>query len=278
MSETLVSICCLTYNHEQYIRECIEGFLIQKTDFLFEIIIHDDASTDNTSSIIREYEARYPEIIKPIYQSENQWSKGISPSLNFVWPRARGKYIALCEGDDYWIDKYKLSKQVDFIEKNPEFGMTYSMAYIFENGKLTSKKTGANIIGSNLFLRNTIPTLTVMFRKELLIDYLKFINPADKDWTIGDYPLWLWIKCNSKIHFQPEITSVYRILRNSLSNKGSRLDFSLKSYEISKFFLEKFDVNNKRKILKNRRLFLLLLSFKHEPKRTLNFLRFYFSR
>ena len=87
---------------------------MQKTDFPFEILIHDDASTDGTADIIREYEAKYPDIIKPIYQTENQYSKGIKVSQVYQFPRAKGKYIALCEGDDYWTDPYKLQKQVDF--------------------------------------------------------------------------------------------------------------------------------------------------------------------
>ena len=103
--EPLVSICCLTYNHAPYIRDAIEGFLMQKTNFPVEILIHDDASTDGTADIIREYETRYPDIIKPIYQTENQYSKGVKISREYQFSRARGKYIALCEGDDYWTDK-----------------------------------------------------------------------------------------------------------------------------------------------------------------------------
>ena len=101
-----ISICCLTYNHEPYIEQCLEGFLMQKVDFPIEILIHDDASTDKTAEIIRKYESKYPEIIKPVYQSENQYSKGISVSRVYQFPRAQGKYIALCEGDDYWTDPF----------------------------------------------------------------------------------------------------------------------------------------------------------------------------
>lgn len=111
MKEPLVSICCITYNHAPYIRQCLEGFLIQKTTFPFEILIHDDASTDGTADIIREYEARYPHLIKPIYQVENQYSKGTKISSTYNYPRAKGKYIALCEGDDYWTDPLKLQNK-----------------------------------------------------------------------------------------------------------------------------------------------------------------------
>lgn len=119
----IVSISCITYNHAPYIRQCLDGFLMQKTSFPIEILIHDDASTDGTQDIIREYEVRYPEIIKPIYQKENQYSKGVKVSLKYNYPRAKGKYIALCEGDDYWTDPLKLQKQVDFLESHPDYVM-----------------------------------------------------------------------------------------------------------------------------------------------------------
>lgn len=122
-NEILVSISCITYNHAPYIRECLDGFMMQKTNFAFEVLIHDDASTDGTADIIREYEAKYPSIIKPIYEEENQWVKGRRGSAVFNFPRAKGKYIAMCEGDDYWTDPLKLQKQVDFLEANPEYVM-----------------------------------------------------------------------------------------------------------------------------------------------------------
>src|SRR6056297_583375 len=106
-SNPIVSISCITYNHEPYIEDALEGFLLQETDFPFEILIHDDASTDHTADIIREYESTFPTLIKPIYQSENQYSQGNRPGIINI-KRAKGEYIALCEGDDYWTDPFKL--------------------------------------------------------------------------------------------------------------------------------------------------------------------------
>ena len=106
----LVSIACITYNHENYIRDAIEGFLMQKTTFPVEIIIHDDASADNTAQIVKEYTDKNSDLFIPIFQTENQYSQGNKPLANFVFPRAKGKYIAICEGDDYWTDPYKLQK------------------------------------------------------------------------------------------------------------------------------------------------------------------------
>ncbi len=122
----LVSVCCLAYNHEPFIRQALDGFIMQKTPFPFEAIIHDDASTDGTAEIIREYAEKYPEIIRPIYQTENQFSRtGDYPHVAFVYPIARGKYIALCDGDDYWTDPLKLQKQVAFMERHPDCAMCY---------------------------------------------------------------------------------------------------------------------------------------------------------
>lgn len=123
MSEQImVSIICNAYNHEKYIGEALDSFLMQETSFPFEVLVHDDASTDGTADIIREYEKKHGDIIKPYYQTENQYSKGI-PIRTFQLPRARGKYIAFCEGDDYWLDPLKLQKQVDALEAHPEVDM-----------------------------------------------------------------------------------------------------------------------------------------------------------
>ena len=121
MEEIAVSVFCRAYNHEKYIRRCLDGFIMQKTNFKFEVLINDDASTDHTAEIIKEYEERYPDIIRPVYQSENQYSKGVKITNAFLLPKARGKYVATCEGDDYWIDEKKLQKQYDFLETHPEY-------------------------------------------------------------------------------------------------------------------------------------------------------------
>lgn len=119
----MVSIMCITYNHEPYIRQCLEGFVMQKTNFRFEAIVHDDASTDGTAAIIREYAEKYPDIIKPIYETENQYSKHDGSLRRIMDEACKGKYIALCEGDDYWTDPQKLQIQVDFMENHQIFSM-----------------------------------------------------------------------------------------------------------------------------------------------------------
>ena len=122
-----VSICCATYNHEHYIKEALDGMLMQKSDFPFEIIVHDDASTDGTVNIIKEYMNKFPSIIKPIFQTENQWSKG-NRIMPIAFKYAKGSYIALCEGDDYWTDESKLQIQIDEMKKYPECEISFHYA------------------------------------------------------------------------------------------------------------------------------------------------------
>ena len=141
MSLPLVSISCITFNHAPYLRKCLDAFMMQQTNFSFEVVIHDDASTDGTQDIIREYQEKHPGVFFPLFQQENQYSKGVrSMMAKYNFPRSRGKYIALCEGDDYWTDPNKLQKQVDFLESNPEVVLTGHDALIInQKGELVSR-------------------------------------------------------------------------------------------------------------------------------------------
>jgi len=246
----LVSIKCLTYNHEKYISQALDGFLMQKTDFPFEIVVHDDASTDKTAEIIREYEKKYPNIIKPIYELENQYSKpGISIN-DIILPYLRGKYIAICEGDDYWIDENKLQMQVDFLENNPEYGMCYTKARQYNQKEMFfyKKSFGSGFVGFEDLLKNgnRIPTLTTVYRKDLLDRYQKEIQPNNKGWLMGDYPMWLYFSHESKIKFMELVTSVYRVLENSASHSvdvEKQFDFKKNVYEIRRFFSDLYSVD-----------------------------------
>lgn len=128
--DCIVSVVCATYNHENYIEQAIKSFLSQKTSFPFEIIIHDDASTDGTQDIIKKYQKKYPELIHPIFQTENQYSKGNFKPLFYAAGYARGQYIALCEGDDFWIDNEKLQIQIDCMLENPDVDFSFHSAWI----------------------------------------------------------------------------------------------------------------------------------------------------
>jgi glycosyltransferase involved in cell wall biosynthesis len=229
MSERpLVSICCLTFNHEKYIRDAIEGFLMQKTSFPIEIIIHDDASTDNTASIIREYEEKYPDIVKPIYQKENQWSKGIKPSPNYVWPKAQGKYIALCEGDDYWTDSHKLQKQVNFLEAHPECVLCHhwqTYAHPKEDGSFAEEPAPTQNQGylpqevadvSDVFANRLRVKTRTNFFKNVIKKYPNWLNQV----AFGDVPLSMILGEYGKFGFIDEPMSVYRQTGKGVSSDG----------------------------------------------------------
>ena len=130
-----VSVLCLTYNQENYIADALNSFVQQKTTFKYEILVNDDCSTDRTTDIVREYALKYPDIIKPIFHEENQYSKGVSPIRDILIPGANGKYIAICEGDDYWIDEYKLQSQYDYMEEHPECSLCVHNAYLVDDDK-----------------------------------------------------------------------------------------------------------------------------------------------
>ncbi|SFC09814.1 Glycosyltransferase involved in cell wall bisynthesis [Alkalibacterium subtropicum] len=213
MSEVLVSIVCNAYNHEAYIAQAIESFLKQKTNFNFEILINDDASTDNTAEIIRAYESQSPDIINAMYQTENQHSKGVR-ICGINESRAVGKYIALCEGDDYWTDPYKLQKQVDFLENNEDVSLCVHGATIIEGrtDKPLYKVRPADrskyfstedIIfgGGGLF-----PTNSMVYRREDSVVRPAFYYSS----FVGDYPLTIFLSLVGKVYYLDEIMSTYR--------------------------------------------------------------------
>ncbi|SEO86999.1 Glycosyltransferase involved in cell wall bisynthesis [Flavobacterium sp. CF108] len=211
-TQPLVSIICTTFNHESFIGETLNGFLIQKTTFPFEIIVHDDASTDNTASVINDFASKYSLIIKPILQKENQYSKKeVNIWSDFTFPKAQGKYIALCEGDDYWIDELKLQKQVDFLENNSEYVITWTDFYTKKEAELIPNDFNSTlpvvytIDFNTLFKPYCTYTLTSVFKKDAVdpLDYKKF--QYSKDNTL--YALAL---CNGKGAFLNFQGAVYR--------------------------------------------------------------------
>ena len=187
MDNIRVSIICNTYNHEKYIESALKGFIMQKTNFPFEVLVHDDASTDKTADIIRLYENQYPDIIKPIYQNENQFSQGIYATDTFQMPRAKGDYIAFCEGDDCWIDENKLQKQFDLMESHPETGICAHAANNEQNGEYVGKTMPYNEDTSfsveNVIINDGdfVPTASLFVRKSVFYDGYTFrsIIPCD---------------------------------------------------------------------------------------------------
>lgn len=204
----LVTIVCLTYNHVKFIEEALNGFLMQKTDFPFEIVVHDDASTDGTISILNDYRSRYPRLFKICVQKENQYQKGIGP-LGFAFPLAKGKYIAFCEGDDYWVDEKKILKQANFLESNPNVSLVYTDSIPFsENHYLGRVFDGARVDLTCDELKRApgIFTLTTCFRNVL-------DNPIELNYAaFGDKFIWSRLgKFGSGKYMQDILPSFYRV-------------------------------------------------------------------
>lgn len=233
----IVSVSCITYNHAKYIRQCLDGMLMQKTDFRYEILIHDDASTDGTDDIIREYETKYPDIIKPIYETENQYSKGIRISATYNYPRAKGKYIALCEGDDFWTDSRKLDRQVRFMEENTSCMLSAHSAYLIDaesNKQLAIKQLGNKVKFYDIkdcisgFGRE-VCTNTLMFRRCIIHNTPQFYETAPN----GDYIIPIIASLHGDIAYLPYLMAAHRLLSSSSVTKSWLDHYSLReSYNI----------------------------------------------
>ena len=229
MNEVMVSICCLAYNHENYIRKTLEGFVNQKTNFKYEILIHDDASTDKTTEIIKEYEKKYPDLIKPIYQTENQYSKGIRITCALQFPRVTGKYVAMCEGDDFWTDMNKLQLQVEAMEANPNCTFcAHTVEMIKEDGTDMGKaypleEVSDGILKAESFmeiLANKLPypfqTSSYFFRSEYLKEIVENMPRFMKMAKVLDMPLLLFYISKGDLYYINKRMSCYRV-----QSKGS---------------------------------------------------------
>ena len=266
----LVSILCATYNQKDYIAQTIEGFLLQKVNFPIEIIIHDDASTDGTADIVRKYEAKHPDLIKGVYQTENQYSKRVAIWDNFIYPKAQGKYYAECEGDDYWTDPNKLQRQVDFLENHPDYIFSHTSFQYYDqtNGTFLEDKSakknleiqqtepdkiGLYILDSNQYRIQTVTTLYRSNLHSMITDHFA----TSKYFLMGDTQVFFFASQFGKIHYDPTPTAVYRLTPNSACHRGernkARLRFDL-SCEEMRVYLSKY-ISDAKTICKFRHAF-----------------------
>lgn len=219
----MVSIRCIAFNQVQYISDALDSFLLQRTDFPFEIVVHDDASTDGTAEIIRKYEKKYPKIIKAIYEKENQYSKHDGSLDRIMSSACRGKFVAICEGDDYWIDPLKLQKQVDYLESHPNCGLVRTdINRLFQKTGIVEEKFFSNKMKSPVndsfedyiwYAWFTAPC-TWMYRNNC---QKLPLNDARK-YHIGALQRLLFFASQSDVHFMNEVSAVYRVLDNSASH------------------------------------------------------------
>lgn len=273
-----VCVRCMTYNQSKYIEDAMNGFTIQQTDFPFVCCIVDDASTNGEQLVIKNYLKKYFDFTDTsvsysqstdyasiifaqhkvnincyfavLFLKENLYSKNMGyKKMEYisVW-RDKCKYEAICEGDDYWIDPLKLQKQVVILENNSKVGLVYTSAKQYNENL---KKYSSSIIGKRLlskqalYISNEIPTLTVMYRKDLMDLYFKEI--CIPNLLMGDYPMWLYFNEKSKLYFLDETTSVYRVLANSASHSKSvqkTFKFEECAFRIRKYFIDKYHREN----------------------------------
>jgi glycosyltransferase involved in cell wall biosynthesis len=225
----VVSIFSITYNHVNFIRDAIEGFLMQETTFPVEIFIHDDASTDGTAEIVKEYADKYPWLFRTLLQTENQWSKGIANSLFFrLMQEQSGEFIALCEGDDYWTDERKLQKQVTFLWNNPEFvACGHGARYLNSAGEFIGEAPPKNYQRdySNEELIKVhcwIATNSLLFRK------IKFVTDEFATALHGDNVLTSMLGHHGRFKYLPEVKPfAYRLHPGGVHSALSRRDVSV---------------------------------------------------
>ncbi len=258
-----VSVVCLAYNHGKYIKRALDGFVSQKTSFSYEVIVHDDASYDDTQSIVLEYAERYPEIIKPVLQKENQYSQKNPIHKNFTAPIVRGKYVALCEGDDFWTDCNKLQKQYDVMESHGDCSMcVHKVQKVTEDGSFhphscpdfemeEQKLNVADFL--KLQPRYPFQTSSFFMRSDLWKELVNNPPIFRQVAGVGDEPMLLFMVTHGKIYYLKESMSCYRIfsigsysyhLKRSVENKVRSVECMYNMmYEFDKYTNHAYDCN-----------------------------------
>ena len=252
-----VSISCLTYNHGPYIREALEGFLIQKTTFPVKIFIFEDCSTDDTVSIIKEYQAKYPHLFVPFFQPENTWGKpmrkkALAPFFN---ARKQAKYLAICEGDDYWTDSLKLQKQIDFLEANEDYSFCFHDALVIhENSgkqhlRVGSRKIDPIVDLKSVIIQNNFATASLVFRSAFYNATSDILSKTAK----GDYAVVILLAEKGLGRYLPEVMSAYRLHEGGVwSSKSSdyKLEQDVEFYDL---WYNYFDDASIKKVIVQKR-------------------------
>jgi len=275
IEKPLVVIRCFTYNHENFISQCLDGFVTQRTNFSFVAIVHDDFSSDGTPEIISEYAKQYPKIIKPVLDNCNRYTEGtLEMLMRTIVDAYNPKFIAGCEGDDYWADPDKLQKQVDYFAAHPNCGMVYTQSRVLIQGEGFLKEIKGKPYNGleSLFMDNYMPTATIMVKKTVEDSYLEEIGYHPK-WKMSDWTRNLYSAIKTEIGYIGEPMAVYRVLNESASHftdYSKSKSFILNIDEIAFFFVNKYGVgdDNFRARLTNKTNKLLLMNAAEYGERT----------
>ncbi|WET12362.1 glycosyltransferase [Pseudomonas sp. D3] len=245
----IVSVVCTTYNQREYIVEAIESFLAQKLNVPYEIIIHDDASTDGTREILSSYAEQYPQIIRVVQQNQNIYSTG-KRVFDVALSYARGAFIAPCEGDDFWCDPLKLSKQLSYLQKNSDYGAVFTDANVLVQATKTLTLNhdasrgffpASGDVREKLVRGNPYKSCTALLRLEAVTGYCEHANFLKS--KMLDYIIWLHVASNYKIGYLNESTATYRVLSQSASHfseHSGKIRFERSAYKVSVFFNKRF--------------------------------------
>lgn len=237
------SVCMVTYNHENYIKNSIESVISQKHKYSYELIISDDCSKDKTPDIIRKYAEKYPSIIKPIYNKKNL---GAMKNYYQALSKCKGTYILFCDGDDFW-EQGKVKTQVSFLENNIDFDFVYSKMQMFNPDNIRIGELGYNAESVyDVFKANPVPSSTLCFRSKIWKAYYKQIKPEQQPWLMEDFPFVLFLFNNCKHYFFNVYQAHYNVIENSLSHQKSikkSFLFSQNVQAIKKFFAELYKMD-----------------------------------
>lgn len=264
----LLSVCMTTYNQEKYIAQAIESALMQKTNFDFEIVIGEDCSTDRTKEIVANYARKYPDKIKSILNERNI---GIIPNFVNTLNNCSGKYIAILDGDDYWTDPYKLQKQVDFLEANPDYGVVHSAYDVwYEQSCKLIKSANKNMPSGNVYeellIGNFICTSTVCIRKIIIDKVIEELGSNFYKWKQGDQPLWIGASLLSKIAYISDPMAVHQILLESAQNtqnKKKEFEFFQSTYDVRFYFIKKYGCPEKIEDMVYRNYYIGILRYSY---------------
>ncbi len=269
LDKPLVIISCTTYNQKLYIRQCLDGFIMQQTTFPFYAVVHDDASTDGTADIVREYAEKYPDIIHPIFETENQYSKQDGSIQRIMFNACKSaKYIAICEGDDYWTDKLKLQRQVDFLEEHEEYSASTENGLVYftdnQTSILFSEENTRDISFDELLIKRRFPTASVVYRSKYLNGIARLKLP------LFDTLYWAYFATQGKIHFNAIVSSVYNRGCGITSADKIRWAYVVRGFNMS--LNANFVISDEIKTIRNEDVYKNIINGILEAKRQKRYL------